>query len=153
MPGTSREIRLFKLANLTSRNPYVAYTIAISAVVLATLIRFGIDAHIVPPAPFRLRITRNAILVAFFCGLGPAVLAGWLSGVIAWYVFLPPPYTFTLDKTQTTTLILFFIVAGINVAIVGLLNRAMARIVTYERFARSTADEFGNRVENSKHTP
>jgi hypothetical protein len=25
--GTSREIRLFKLANLTSRNPYAAYTI------------------------------------------------------------------------------------------------------------------------------
>jgi hypothetical protein len=52
MPGTSREIRLFKLANLASRNPYVAYTIAISAVVLATLIRFGIDAYIVQPAPF-----------------------------------------------------------------------------------------------------
>ena len=86
MSGTSREIRLFKLANLTSRNPYVAYTIAISAVVLATLIRFGIDAHIVPPAPF-ITYYPAIILVAFFCGLGPAVLAGWLSGVIAWYVF------------------------------------------------------------------
>ena len=140
MSGTSREIRLFKLATLASRNPYVSYTIAISAVVLATLIRFGIDAYIVLPAPF-VTYYPAIILVAFFCGLGPAVLAAWLSGVIAWYVFLPPPYTFTLDKTQTATLVLFFIVAGINVAIVGLLNRAMARIVTYERFARSTADE------------
>jgi K+-sensing histidine kinase KdpD len=138
--GTSREIRLFKLANLASRNPYVAYTVAISSVVLATLIRLGIDAYIVPPAPF-VTYYPAIILVAFFCGLGPAVLAVLLSGVMGWYVFLPPPYTFTLDKTQTATLLLFFIVAGINLAIVGLLNAAMARIVTYERFARSTADE------------
>ena len=103
-------MRLFKLATLASRNPYVAYTIAISAVVLATLIRFGIDAYIVLPAAF-VTYYPAIILVAFFCGLGPAVLAVWLSGVIAWYVFLPPPYTFTLDKTQTTTLVLFFIVA------------------------------------------
>jgi K+-sensing histidine kinase KdpD len=119
--GTGREIRLFKLANLTSRNPHVAYTIAISSVALATLIRFGIDAYIVPPAPF-VTYYPAIILVAFFCGLGPAVLAVWLSAVIGWYVFLPPPYTFTLDKTQTATLLLFFIVAGINVSIVGLLE-------------------------------
>ena len=140
MLGTSREIRLFKLANLASRNPYVAYSVAISSVVLATLIRLGIDAYIVPPAPF-VTYYPAIILVAFFYGLGPAVLAVWLSGVVGWYVFLPPPYTFTLDKAQTATLLLFFIVAGINVAIVGLLNAAMAKIATVERFSRSTADK------------
>src|SRR5215813_6016625 len=93
--GLSREIRLFKLVNLASRNQYHAYTIAISSVVLATLIRFGIDPHIVPPAPFATYYP-IIILVAFFCGLGPAVVALWLSGLTAWYFFLPPPYTFAL---------------------------------------------------------
>ena len=70
MPGTSREIRLFKLVNLASGNPYVAYTIAISSVVLATLIRFGIDAHIVQPAPF-ITYYPAIILIAFFVALDP----------------------------------------------------------------------------------
>src|SRR5262245_27278182 len=113
--GQNTEIRLLRLANLASRNPYVAYTAAISSVVLATFVRFGIDAHIGQPAPF-VTYYPAIILVTFFCGLGPGVLAVWLSAIVAWYVFLPPPYSFYLDKSATATLLSFFIVAGINVA-------------------------------------
>jgi two-component sensor histidine kinase len=137
--GASTE-RLLRLANLASRNQYVAYATAISFVVLATLVRFGIDAYIVQPAPF-ITYYPVVILITFFCGLGPGVLAIWLSAIVAWYIFLPPPYSFFLDKTATATLLSFFIVAGINVAIVALLNAAIARLVFYERFARNAADE------------
>src|SRR5262249_35585012 len=142
------EIRLSKLANLAGRDPYVAYTIAIGSVVLATFVRFGIDPYIVPPAPFATYYPA-IILAAFFCGLGPAIATVLLSGLVAWYVFLPPNYSFALDKPQAATLVLFFIIAGTNVAVVGLLNAALVRIATYERFARSAADELAIELRTS----
>ena len=47
------------------------------------------------------------LLVVFFLGLGPAILTALLSVLAAWYVFLPPFYSFALGIDGAIVLAVF----------------------------------------------
>src|SRR5262245_23055549 len=94
---------LFRTANFAAENRYLAYGIAIAIFVFATIVRALLDPYVLPPAPFFTYYTA-ILLTAFFCGLWPAVLSIAISGVTAWYLFLPPRGSFEVSSHAAVAL-------------------------------------------------
>lgn len=70
-------------------------------------------------------------ILAIFYGTGPILLASTLSAIIWNYFFIPPPYTFHIEKTEDTLMFLmFFIIALLN----GILT---SRVVRQEKKIRT----------------
>ena len=110
------------------RNPIVAYGIAVTAVALATLVRWIIGGQVVEGLPF---ITYYpAIIIATLAGgFWPGVLATVLSSATALYLFLPPWFSPDLNQREAVSLLLFILMASVNVTIIALLNAAVERIM------------------------
>jgi K+-sensing histidine kinase KdpD len=91
------------------RNPVMVYGTAIGAVLIATLIRWALGAYVHDRIPFTTYYP--AIVVATLLGgfwLGS--LASVLSAFLAWWLFMPPIFGFSLDGAQITSLLAFFLV-------------------------------------------
>lgn len=117
------------------RNPIAAYGVAAGMVAAATLIRQAIGGQVTEDVPF---ITYYpAIIIATLAGgFWPGVVATLLAAVAAWFLFIPPAFTFNLGRQEAISLLLFISVAGVNVILVSLLNGAIERILGQEQNVR-----------------
>jgi K+-sensing histidine kinase KdpD len=141
------KLRFLRLANVASAKPYLAYGIAIIAVAIATLVRVGLKGHILSGTPF-ITFFPAVVLTTFFCGWRPGVFAVLLSAIVSWYLFLPPLYSWSLDVDAFVALLTLIFLAGIDVAIVGLLNASIAKILEQEKATMLLAHEVQHRTNN-----
>ena len=101
------------------------YTIALAAVFVSFLVRGLLDNWLIGISDRGLIIFLPAILlVAFFLGLGPAILAALLSALASWYFFLPPYNTFAIGTDSAIVLGTFIISSGVGVTLVHWLRTA-----------------------------
>src|SRR5690349_18000825 len=110
-------------------NPIAGYGIAALAVALATLVRWTVADYAMEGIPF-ITYYPAIIITTLLGGFWPGVLATVASALIAWFVFIPPAFTFALDAHQAISLGLFLFIAAINVVLVSLLNGAIVRVAT-----------------------
>ena len=106
------------------RDPWVVYGAALGAILFATFIRWAMSGFVHDRIPFTTYYP--AIVIATLLGgfwLG--VLASLLSAVIAWWMFMPPIFGFSLDVAQLTSLITFVLVCFLLVGVVTALNSAI----------------------------
>lgn len=103
------------------------YSFAIGSILLATLIRWWADPVMPPGFPF-LTYFPAVILTAFLAGLGPGIVAGALSLLAAWYFFIAPLNSFTLDGPSALALGFFLLVVIIDIVIIHLMNQALAQV-------------------------
>jgi K+-sensing histidine kinase KdpD len=127
-------LRVLGLANVAGKNPFLANGIAILSVLLATGLRFAFNGLLWEDAPFVLYYPA-IMLTTFFCGLYPGIVALLGSTILSWYLLLPPAFSFALDQASAAALILFFIVASLDVVLVGFLVRAIYE----DRISRTTS--------------
>ncbi len=125
-------LRFVERAQRLRQNPIAAYGVAASVVIIATLLRWTVGGYAMEGTPF---ITYYpAILIATFLGgFWPGVFAIVLSSALAWFLFIPPAFSFELEQRQIISLLLFIFIAGINVVIVALLNAAFERVIAQEQ--------------------
>jgi two-component sensor histidine kinase len=97
--------------------PFQSYGIAIAAVVIATLLRYPLMGSLSGSGPFT-TYSLAVIVTALACGFWPSVLALLISLVTGWFLFLPPPFSFTLTQSSAWTLALFAVVSAINAALI-----------------------------------
>jgi K+-sensing histidine kinase KdpD len=128
-------LRVLGLANVAGKNPFLANGIAILSVLLATGLRFAFNGLLWEDAPFVLYYPA-IMLTTFFCGLYPGIVALLGSTILSWYLLLPPAFSFALDQASAAALILFFIVASLDVVLVGFLVSAITKIAFQEQQAR-----------------
>src|SRR5262245_3859716 len=105
-------------------NPWIVYGAALGAILLATLIRWAMGGFVHDRIPFTTYYP--AIMIATLLGgfwLG--MLASLLSAIIAWWMFMPPIFEFSLNAAQATSLITFVIVCFLLVGTVAVLNSAI----------------------------
>ncbi|HET8671416.1 MAG TPA: DUF4118 domain-containing protein, partial [Candidatus Saccharimonadales bacterium] len=88
------------------------YSFTVLAVTLSTLFRFVLDPLLGLQAPFILYFP-TVLLCAWFGGLWPGVLSTVLSALIAWYVFFPPQYSFTVSDPTAPTQVVIFMLGGV----------------------------------------
>jgi PAS domain S-box-containing protein len=136
---------LIERALRVRQNPVSAYGAALLIVALATMVRWLLGGEVMEGLPF-ITYFPAIVITAIVSGFWPAVLVTLLSSLIAWYVFLPPYFDWGMDQRGAISLALFVMVAGVNIALVALLNRALDRIVAQEQNVRVLIDSAPNGI-------
>ena len=112
--------RLTERIQRLRENPFAAYGIAVAAIAIATLIRWGIAEYVLGRIPFTLYFP--AIVIATLLGgFWPGMLATILSVFAAWFLFLPPEFSFSLNWPDVTSLLVFI---STSLLLVGLITLA-----------------------------
>lgn len=127
------------------QNPTAAYGVAVAAVAVATLVRWIIGGQVVEGLPF-ITYYPAIIIATLIGGFWSGILALVLSAATAWYLFLPPLFSVDLDQREAVSLLLFIFTAGINVAIVGLLDAAVERIMAQMQNVRILIESAPNGI-------
>src|SRR6185295_20119403 len=79
-------------------------------------------------------------------------IASILSAAVAWWLFMPPAFTFALDQAQATSLVTFVFVCLLLVATVNALNSAVDVLLAesdYRRRTQLALGQLGSLVESS----
>lgn len=134
--GAFNEHRLLERMLVMRQNRIAAYGVALLTVAVATACRWLVGGHVIEGLPF-ITFYPAIILATFLGGFGPGVLATFLSAAIAWAAFMPPASSFELANVESQSLLLFVTMASINVALVGLLNAGLGRLVTQQNTTRA----------------
>ncbi|MDG5497098.1 DUF4118 domain-containing protein [Niveispirillum sp. BGYR6] len=119
--------KALQLIDEEQRSPLYRYGFAVISVVIATLLRHWADPFMPAGYPF-LTYFPTVILTALVAGLWPGIAASLLSGLAAWYFFMPPFRAFTLDGPNAFALGFFFLVVAIDIAIIHLIRLALAQL-------------------------
>jgi two-component sensor histidine kinase len=122
---------VFRTANFAAGNRFLAYGIAVAIFIIATILRIVLDPYVLPPAPF-FTYYPAILLTAFFCGLWPAVFSIVISGITAWYQFLPPRASFEVSSHAAVALLAFFTIAFLIVVVVASLHAAITDLLAKE---------------------
>lgn len=97
------------------------YAIAIAAIAISTVIRGALQPWIGDRLFFTTYFPAIGI-VAALCGLYPGLLALAGSAGLTWFLFLPPQFSFDLEKLGAIQLIVFMAAASPMLAIAAMLN-------------------------------
>jgi PAS domain S-box-containing protein len=116
------------------------YSIALVAFLVSFSVRDLLNNWLIGIADRGLIVFLPAILlVAFFLGLGPAILASLLSALAAWYFFLPPYQSFAIGINGAIVLATFLVGSGVGIALVYWLR---ITITAAEALARTLDSSF-----------
>src|SRR5512134_3077698 len=97
---------------LKGSSAIVRYGSALIGVALATAIRISLSGVLGARLPFTTYFIA-AILVAIYCGLGPALLTVVLGAAVGLYLFIPPANEFAISEGPALSqLIAFSVLAG-----------------------------------------
>ena len=120
------------------------YGFVVLTVVIASLLRSALVSAIGEGVPFILYYP-TVVLCAWFGGLGPGLLSAALGGLVAWYVFIPPQYSFMFSDPTAPARMTLFLLAG---ALISLLAESLhrARRQAEERETREREQREGFRV-------
>jgi two-component sensor histidine kinase len=137
-----------------ARRP-VAYAIAIVASLAAAVLRWAIGGALPPGYPFVVFLP-VIVFVTILFGRGPGTLAGAVSGLLAWYLFIGPGRTFALDGPHAFALIFYTFVVAVIIAAIGWMQAANARLAAERTRSRQLAErtellfsELQHRVSNN----
>lgn len=116
-----------KLRGALGRHALLAYGLAFATFVAALATRFAIAGHLPPGYPF-LTFFPAVIITAFVSGTRPGALCALLSGLAAWYYFIPPSDSFTLDSNGAVGMGFYVFIVVIDILIIDAMVRATERL-------------------------
>jgi PAS domain S-box-containing protein len=126
------------------RKPLAAWGIGLVLIAVATFARWSVTGQIVA-GPF---VTYYpAIIIATLTGgFWIGIISMVVAGLIGWYAFLPPVFSFALTEQGTVSLLLFVFLSGLDVAIVALLNALVVRTMAQEQNVRVLVENAPNGI-------
>lgn len=114
---------------------------------VALAARFALWDALPPGFPF-LTFFPAIILTLFLGGLWPGIACGLASGLAAWFFFIPPYSSWELDALSGVALGFFFVVIGVDAAIIHALHHALDLL--REEKLRSAAQEASLRASEAR---
>src|SRR5437867_2298659 len=118
------------------------YAFAFLTVIVASLLRAAFDPNLGSGVPF-IVFYPAVVVSAWLGGLWPGILSTVLSAFIAWYVFIPPAYSFTVLDSTAPTQLTFFSLAGVLISFLAeSLHRARRRAQEGETRERQEREQF-----------
>src|SRR6266571_8871866 len=108
--------------------PIAAFGAALAMVALAVLVRWIVGEYVGARIPF-ITFFPAIIMAAIIGGLWPGIVATVLSTLAAWYLFIPPYFSWTLGERELVQLLMFIVVDGVMVAMIVLLDAIVERLV------------------------
>ena len=105
---------------------------AVVAFLLAFGVRFGLNDWLPSAAVPFLFFVLAVIVTTFFAGLWPGVLCAALSGLTAWYFFLPPLNSFALSLSNVLNLGAYALVVTVTILPIHYLETVLRRLQSAE---------------------
>lgn len=87
---------------------------AILATLVAWALRYALDGWFPPGFPY-LTFFPAVVITAYFAGLRPSILCAVLSGVAAWYFFIPPFRSLSINFSTALALVFYAFVVAVDV--------------------------------------
>lgn len=122
------------------RHPRFSIPVGIAAFLAALLVRSIIHPHLPPGFPF-ITFFPAVILSAYLCGAYAGIVCATLSGLAAWYCFMPGQYAFALNGSVITAMALYTFVVGIDILLIHFMQSAVADLIKAEVAGRSLLDQ------------
>ncbi len=96
------------------RSAFFRYGFALAMTAIALIVRMALNDWFPPGFPY-LTFFPAVVVTAYFVGLGPAVLCAVLSGLAAWYFFIPPFNGFHITFATSVALGFYAFVVAIDI--------------------------------------
>lgn len=103
------------------------YGLALGMTVAAVLLRFALGMVFPPGFPY-VTFFPAIVVVVYLGGLGPGVLCATLSGLAAWYFFIPPAFGFNFDLSVLVALGFYAFVAGVDIFFIDGMRKALDQL-------------------------
>lgn len=131
------------------------YGTAILFAGLGSGVRFLVDSILPPGFPF-LTFFPVVILSTFLTGLAPGILCAVLSGLAAWYWFIPPFHSFGTNGPVVVAMVFYALVVAVDIVLIDGLLRRQRQLVESQHQLAEMADhqtllfkELQHRVANN----
>ena len=131
-------LSLLERLPLARGRSWLAYGFALLSSLTGLLVRWEIDSFLPPGFPF-LTFFPAVILTAFLFGLGPGIAAGVLSGLAAWYWFVPPA-GFGIAYNSAVALGFYVLIVVVDIALIHWMQRATAHLARERQRSAALAD-------------
>jgi two-component sensor histidine kinase len=109
------------------RRPVWGLVFALTAFGVAFCGRALADVELPPGFPF-LTFFPAVILTTFFAGLWPGIVTAMLSGLAAWYFFIPPAHSLELNGGSAMAMGLYVFIVGVDIAVIHVMTTALERL-------------------------
>lgn len=137
------------------RSPLLGHSFGLAAFGIALLLRFLLQNELPPGFPY-LTFFPAVILTTFLAGARPGLICALLSGLAAWYWFIPPFGSFGVSYHTAVALGFYVFIVAVDIAVIDAMVRATERLdaerVTSARLAeqhRTLFAELQHRVANN----
>ncbi|PWC79537.1 hypothetical protein TSH64_14685 [Azospirillum sp. TSH64] len=109
------------------RGPVQRYGAALLTFAVALVLRLAADGTLPTGFPY-LTFFPAVILTTFMAGRGPGVAVAVLSGLAAWYFFIPPYYSLGLDASVGLALAFYAVIVTVDIALIHGMQVTLARL-------------------------
>lgn len=127
MNPSSRRHWISDVSSAIRAREKLAYGLAMLAFVLALLARFALDDFLSQGFPY-LTFFPAVILTTFFCGTGAGILCAILSGLAAWYFFIPVQWSFGINGQGMLAMLLYVFIVSVDIVLIHYMHMASARL-------------------------
>lgn len=103
------------------------YVFAILAALIAWALRYALNDWFPPGFPY-LTFFPAVVVTAYFAGLRPSILCAVLSGVTAWYFFIPPYNSLSIDFSTAVALVFYAFVVAVDVFFIDGMRKALRQL-------------------------
>lgn len=133
-------MRWFQWSVWLRARPFLAWSIAVAAFGAAVVLRFVSD-HALPAGFPYLTFFPAVILTAFFGGLGPGILCAVLSGLAAWYWFIPPFAGFAVNTSVGIALGFYAFIVTVDIVLIHVTHQALENLQRERTVSRGLYDQ------------
>lgn len=98
-------------------HPGLGAPFAVVMFLVAWALRAALDDVLPPGFPY-LTFFPAVIVTTFLCGLRPGIACAVLSGLAAWYQFLPPYGSFVLNGPTAVALVFYAFIVAVDIALI-----------------------------------
>lgn len=137
------------------QNVWFGYGLALASFFAALVIRLALRDTLPPGYPY-LTFFPAVIVTAFFGGLRPGILCAVVSGLAAWYFFIPPFDSFALEGQTALALGFYIFIVSVDIALIHAMKVSVDRFETERRVSaglleqqRTMFQELQHRVANN----
>lgn len=147
--------RVLEQLPLLREHRALAYALALVLCAVAWWIRWTLHAAFPPGFPF-LTFFPAVIITSFLFGRGPGTVSAIFCGLLAWYFFIPPLHTFSVNGPTLVAIIFYAAVVAVDVGLIDAMQRATrhsSRLAVEQRLLAERTEllfsELQHRVSNN----
>lgn len=150
-----RRIRWIERLPVARNRPLLGTVVMLAIVAGALVLRIVTDPLLPPGFPY-VTFFPTVIVTSFLFGVRLGVLSAVLCGLLAWYFFIPPVFSFAMTHGTVFALAFYVFVVATDLALVHWMQSANRQLARERELSRSLADtrellfrELQHRVSNN----